>query len=96
VAWHKVIELLTVRRLVAPGGEWLHRQWSKGRLYRCLDRLLPHKRKLFAHSKQRDMARIGSGPVGNDCKARTDTGLKKIVWRNFRHTELAFIVLGYV
>jgi transposase len=70
VAWHKVIELLTVQRLVAPGSEWrLHRQWfdesamdellaedfavaSKDRLYRCLDRLLPHKRELFRHLKQ--------------------------------------------
>src|SRR3989440_6235762 len=70
VAWHKVIELLTVHRLVEPGSEWrLHRQWfdesamdellaedfalaSKDRLYRCLDRLLPHKRALFAHLKQ--------------------------------------------
>jgi transposase len=70
VAWHKVIELLTVHRLVAPGSEWrLHRQWfddsamdelleedfaaaSKDRLYRCLDRLLPHKQELFRHLKQ--------------------------------------------
>ena len=70
MAWHKVIELLTVHRLVEPGSEWrLHRQWfdesamdellaedfavaSKDRLYRCLDRLLPHKRALFAHLKQ--------------------------------------------
>jgi transposase len=70
VAWHKVIELLTVHRLVDPGSEWrLHRQWfdesamdellaedfavaSKDRLYRCLDRLLPHKRELFRHLKQ--------------------------------------------
>ena len=28
VAWHKVIELLAVNRLVDPGSEWrLHRQW---------------------------------------------------------------------
>jgi transposase len=70
VVWHKVIELLAVHRLVAPGSEWrLHRQWfdesamdelleedfavaSKDRLYRCLDRLLPHKRELFQHLKQ--------------------------------------------
>lgn len=70
VAWHKVIELLAVNRLVDAGSEWrLHRQWfdqsamdqllgedfavaSKDRLYRCLDRLLPHKRELFRHLKQ--------------------------------------------
>ena len=70
VDWHKVVELLAVHRLVAPGSEWrLHRQWfdesamdellgedfavaSKDRLYRCLDRLLPHKQELFRHLKQ--------------------------------------------
>jgi len=70
VAWHKVIELLAVHRLVDPGSEWrLHRQWfdesamdellaedfavaSKDRLYRCLDRLLPHKGELFRHLKR--------------------------------------------
>jgi transposase len=78
VAWHKVVELLAVHRLVAPGSEWrLHRQWfdesamdellaedfavaSKDRLYRCLDRLLPHKQELFRHLKQRWQTLFGA------------------------------------
>lgn len=78
VAWHKVIELLAVNRLVDPGSEWrLHRQWfdqsamdelleadfavaSKDRLYRCLDRLVPHKQELFAHLKQRWQTLFGA------------------------------------
>src|SRR5258706_6129681 len=78
VAWHKVIELLAVNRLVDPGSEWrLHRQWldqsamdellevdfavaSKDRLYRCLDRLLPHKQELFGHLKQRWQTLFGA------------------------------------
>ena len=78
VAWHKVIELLAVNRLVDPGSEWrLHRQWfdqsamdelleedfavaSKDRLYRCLDRLLPHKPELFRHLKQRWQTLFGA------------------------------------
>jgi transposase len=78
VAWHKVIELLAVNRLVDPGSEWrLHRQWfdqsamdqlletdfavaSKDRLYRCLDRLLPHKQALFGHLKQRWQTLFGA------------------------------------
>jgi len=78
VAWHKVIELLAVNRLVDPGSEWrLHRQWfdqsamdelleadfavaSKDRLYRCLDRLLPHKQELFRHLKQRWQTLFGA------------------------------------
>jgi len=71
VAWTKVLELLVVNRLIAPGSEFhLHRQWydssamdvlldtdfsvaEKDRLYRCLDRLLKHKRELFTHLEQR-------------------------------------------
>src|ERR1700691_654667 len=71
VPWAKVLELLVVSRLVAPGSEFrLHRQGfdqsamgdllgtgfavaEKDRLYRCLDRILPHKGALFEHLRQR-------------------------------------------
>lgn len=71
VPWEKVLQLLTVNRLIDPGSEFrLHRQWfdrsamdqlldvdfacaSKDRLYRCLDRVLPHKDELFKHLRQR-------------------------------------------
>jgi DDE family transposase len=71
VPWAKVLELLVVSRLVAPGSEFrLHRQefdrsamgellgtgWAvaeKDRLYRCLDRLVEHKARLFDHLRQR-------------------------------------------
>ena len=71
VAWAKVLELLVVNRLIAPGSEFhLHRQWydssamdvlldsdfsvaEKDRLYRCLDRIVEHKRELFTHLEQR-------------------------------------------
>src|ERR1700691_2113018 len=71
VPWAKVLELLVVSRLVAPGSEFrLHRQGfdqsatgdllgsgfavaEKDRLYRCLDRILPHKGALFDHLRQR-------------------------------------------
>jgi len=61
VPWSKVVELLAVNRLCAPGSELsLHEKWypqtamdvllecsdevaERNRLYRCLDRLLPHK-----------------------------------------------------
>lgn len=71
VRWSKVLQLLVVNRLIAPGSEWsVHRHWfeqsamdqllgedfvlaEKNRLYRCLDRLLPHQPALFSHLKQR-------------------------------------------
>src|ERR1019366_3824033 len=71
VAWHQVLELLAVNRLIDPGSEFrLHRQWfeqsamdqllgvdfvvaAKDRLYRCLDRLLPHRQELFTHLRRR-------------------------------------------
>jgi hypothetical protein len=71
VSWEKVLRLLVVNRLLAPGSEFrLHRQWflasamdmlldtdfavaGKDRLYRCLDRVLAHKRDLFVWLKQR-------------------------------------------
>ena len=67
VPWEKVLELLVVNRLIAPGSEFaVHRHWywhsamdqllqaddsiaDKDRLYRCLDRLLPHKDDLCRH-----------------------------------------------
>ena len=71
VSWEKVLRLLVVNRLLAPGSEFhLHRQWfvnsamdellgedfavaDKDRLYRCLDRVLEHKRELFVWLKQK-------------------------------------------
>lgn len=71
VSWEKVLRLLVVNRLLAPGSEFrLHRQWflssamdellgsdfavaEKDRLYRCLDRVLPHKQDLFVWLKQK-------------------------------------------
>lgn len=67
VPWHKVLELLSVNRLLAPRSElYVHEKWfpqtamdllldedervaSKDRLYRCLDRIVPHKKELEAH-----------------------------------------------
>ncbi len=71
VSWEKVLRLLVVNRLLAPGSEFrLHRQWfdasamdqllnsdfavaEKDRLYRCLDRILEHKRELFRWLRQK-------------------------------------------
>jgi len=71
VPWRKVLQVLTVNRLCAPGSEFMvHRRWfessamdellgtdfavaAKDRLYRCLDRLLPHKDDLCRHLTQR-------------------------------------------
>jgi hypothetical protein len=71
VPWRKVLELLVVNRLCAPGSEFaVHRRWfdrsamdellasdfavaAKDRLYRCLDRLLPHKEALCQHLQAR-------------------------------------------
>ena len=71
VPWERVLAILAINRLVAPGSEWwVHREWflktaldellgvdfaaaSKDRLYRCLDRLLPHKRRVEQHLKER-------------------------------------------
>src|ERR1700687_2679612 len=71
VSWEKVLRLLVVNRLLAPGSEFrLHRQWflssamdellgedfavaDKDRLYRCLDRVLAHKRALFGWLKRK-------------------------------------------
>jgi transposase len=69
--WVKVLQVLTVYRLLDPGSEWrLHRDWfgqtaladllggdfalaAKDTLYRCHDRLLPHKEALFTHLANR-------------------------------------------
>lgn len=71
VAWAKVVELLAVNRLCAPGSELsVHEKWypqtamdvlldcneqvaERNRLYRCLDRLLPHKEALEQHLVER-------------------------------------------
>lgn len=71
VRWSKVLQVLVVNRLIAPGSEWsIHRHWfsnsamdqlvvedfvlaEKNRLYRCLDRLLPHQAALFSHLQER-------------------------------------------
>lgn len=67
VPWEKVLQLLSVNRLIEPGSEFaVHRSWflrsamdellgcdlavaEKDRLYRCLDRVLPHKDALCRH-----------------------------------------------
>ena len=67
VPWEKVLQLLSVNRLIEPGSELaVHRNWflrsamdellgcdfavaEKDRLYRCLDRVLPHKDDLCKH-----------------------------------------------
>ncbi len=69
--WVKVLQVLTVYRLLDPGSEWrLHRDWfgqtalgdlldsdfalvAKDTLYRCHDRLLPHKEALFSRLANR-------------------------------------------
>ncbi len=71
VPWRKVLQLLVVNRLCAPGSELaVHARWfdrsamdellgtdfavaCKDRLYRCLDRILPHKDDLCRHLTQR-------------------------------------------
>jgi transposase len=71
VPWAKVVELLAVNRLCAPGSELsVHEKWypqtamdvlldcneqvaERNRLYRCLDRLLPHKERLEQHLVER-------------------------------------------
>jgi hypothetical protein len=71
VPWERVLQLLVVNRLIAPGSEFrLHRQWfdqsamaellgvdfavaAKDRLYRCLDRIVEHKKDLFIYLKQK-------------------------------------------
>lgn len=71
VPWERVLQLLVVNRLIAPGSEFrLHRQWfdqsamaellgvdfavaEKDRLYRCLDRIVEHKKHLFIYLKQK-------------------------------------------
>jgi transposase len=71
VAWAKVIELLTVNRLLDPRSElYVHEKWyrqtamgfllgegdavaGKDRLYRALDRIVPHKDDLEKHLRDK-------------------------------------------
>src|SRR6266849_1787214 len=71
VPWSRVVAVLAVNRLCAPGSELaIEERWypstalddlleiaegkiNDTRLYRCLDRILPHKSKLEQHLKQR-------------------------------------------
>src|SRR3984885_7620098 len=69
VPWSRVAALLAINRLCAPGSELaVEQRWypstalddlipegkiNDTRLYRCLDRILPHKTKLEQHLKQR-------------------------------------------
>ena len=71
VAWSRVVAVLAINRLCAPGSELsIEERWypdtalddllkieegkvNDTRLYRCLDRLLPHKKALEQHLKQR-------------------------------------------
>jgi transposase len=71
VPWSRVVALLAINRLCAPGSELaIEQRWypstalddllriedgkiNDTRLYRCLDRILPHKTKLERHLKSR-------------------------------------------
>jgi transposase len=71
VPWSRVVALLAINRLSAPGSELaIEQRWypstalddllqieagkiNDTRLYRCLDRILPHKTKLERHLKNR-------------------------------------------
>ena len=71
VPWSRIVALLAINRLCAPGSELaIEERWYPGtalddllgieegkvndtRLYRCLDRLLPHKTKLEQHLTRR-------------------------------------------
>ena len=71
VPWSRVVALLAINRLCAPGSELaIEQRWfpstalddllgveegkiNDTRLYRCLDRILPHKTKLERHLKDR-------------------------------------------
>lgn len=71
VAWSRVVAVLAINRLCAPGSELsIEERWypdtalddllgiepgkiNDTRLYRCLDRLLAHKKELERHLKQR-------------------------------------------
>src|SRR5437763_274234 len=54
--WLNVFKTLVCYRLIDPGSEWrLHK------LYRCLDKLLPHKEDLFTYLKQRWQALFDAG-----------------------------------
>jgi hypothetical protein len=89
VPWAKVVELLAVNRLCAPGSELsVHEKGDpqtamdvlldgteqvaeRNRLYRCLDRLLPHKEALEHHlvERWRDL-------FGADCAVFSYSSLK--------------------
>ena len=78
VPWSRVVALLAINRLCAPGSELaIEQRWypstalddrlaieegkiNDTRLYRCLDRILPHKTKLEQHLKQRYGELFGS------------------------------------
>src|SRR5712664_2214249 len=78
VPWSRVVAVLAINRLCAPGGELaIEQRWypstalddllgieegkiNDTRLYRCLDRLLPHKTKLERHLKDRYGALFGA------------------------------------
>src|SRR5439155_8752561 len=78
VPWSRVVALLAINRLCAPGSELaVEQRWypstamddllaieegkiNDTRLYRCLDRILPHKTKLERHLKDRYGALFGA------------------------------------
>ncbi|MGH8337486.1 MAG: IS1634 family transposase, partial [Gammaproteobacteria bacterium] len=78
VPWSRVVALLAINRLCAPGsGLAIEQRWYPAtalddllgieegkingtRLYRCLDRILPHKTKLERHLKDRYGALFGA------------------------------------
>jgi len=79
VPWSRVVALLAINRLCAPGSELaIEQRWypstalddllgieegkiNDTRLYRCLDRILPHKTKLERHLKERYGELFGAG-----------------------------------
>src|SRR5215831_10755161 len=79
VPWSRVVALLAINRLCAPGSELaIEQRWypstalddllgieegkiNDTRLYRCLDRVLPHKTKLERHLKERYGELFGAG-----------------------------------
>lgn len=78
VPWSRVVALLAINRLCAPGSELaIEQRWypatalddllgieegkiNDTRLYRCLDRILPHKTRLERHLKERYGALFGA------------------------------------
>ena len=71
VPWFKVLELLTVRQLVAPGSKWhLHRRWF---LSSAMDQLLEEDFAVAAKNRLRDSVEVKLLSQGREAK-RTPAG----------------------